>query len=253
MPNPTDPRTKEAVDFIAEVLGEPLPSDDFHAALKDGVILCNMLNKAKPGSIKKVNKQRVPFMQMENIESYLEACHQLGMKLQESFVTVDLYEAKNLNQVVQNLISLKRILGFGFCKQNQTDKPARAVDMSDDQSTDSDKLSSKYQLKETPQEVPGAVIAKVQGMMAGHSKVDSSLLAEYCKVCEQAISGACINACSKKWHPNCFLCKKCGQKMGLQRYFEEAGYPYCERCFHALKNPASNIHVETRDMGFSFD
>ena len=41
---------------------------------------------------------------------------QLGVPDQYNFVTVDLFEGKNLGQVAQNIVTLKRELGYGFEK-----------------------------------------------------------------------------------------------------------------------------------------
>ena len=72
----------------------------------------------------------MPFMQMvsesshrisdllyqENIASYINGSRSLGVPDQYNFVTVDLYEAKDLAQVIENIINLKRITGHGFAK-----------------------------------------------------------------------------------------------------------------------------------------
>lgn len=54
-----------------------------------------MINKLKPGTVAKINDQKTPFKQMENIETYLKACKDLGIAELESFNTVDLYEEKS--------------------------------------------------------------------------------------------------------------------------------------------------------------
>ena len=41
----------------------------------------------------------------------------MGVPDQYNFVTIDLFEGKNLLQVAQNIITLKRELGYGFEKQ----------------------------------------------------------------------------------------------------------------------------------------
>ena len=38
-------------------MGEPLPSGDFGEILKDGVVLCKLMNKLQPGSIKKFKEK----------------------------------------------------------------------------------------------------------------------------------------------------------------------------------------------------
>ena len=38
-------------------MGEPLPSGDFGEVLKDGVVLCKLMNKLQPGSVKKFKEK----------------------------------------------------------------------------------------------------------------------------------------------------------------------------------------------------
>ena len=38
-------------------MGEPLPSGDFAEVLKDGVVLCKLMNKLQPGSVKKYKEK----------------------------------------------------------------------------------------------------------------------------------------------------------------------------------------------------
>ena len=44
----------------------------------------------------------------ENIGRFLEACEKLGLRRTDCFMTVDLYEAKNLVPVVDCVVALKR-------------------------------------------------------------------------------------------------------------------------------------------------
>ncbi|KAG2220936.1 hypothetical protein INT45_010689 [Circinella minor] len=77
---------QEAREWIESVIGEPLPSDDFHESLKDGVILCNtydylslrMIGKFVPGE-GKYKDSKIPFMQMENISKFLSGAERLGV------------------------------------------------------------------------------------------------------------------------------------------------------------------------------
>ena len=45
-------------EWIEETLGEKLSDDDLGNALKSGIVLCNLINKIKPGSIKKINRPK---------------------------------------------------------------------------------------------------------------------------------------------------------------------------------------------------
>ena len=80
-----------------------------------GVVLCDLIDRVRPGCVAKPSASPMPFKQMENIGNYVEACRELGVPQQDLFVTVDLYEGKNLGAVVRNIHSLGRVaqaLGF---------------------------------------------------------------------------------------------------------------------------------------------
>ena len=105
----------EARAWIEAVIGEGPLEGTLQEALKSGVVLCNLINKIKPGTVKKINKMKMPFMQMENIAAYLTGCKDLGVPDFESFQTVDLFEDSNMKAVVLNIHSLGRTaqkLGF---------------------------------------------------------------------------------------------------------------------------------------------
>jgi len=80
--------------------------NNLQEALKSGVILCEAINKIKPNTIPNINRMSSPFKERENIESYIKACKELGMKEVDLFVTVDLYEGQNMTQVVDQICSL---------------------------------------------------------------------------------------------------------------------------------------------------
>ncbi len=120
---------QQALTWIEAVLGQPLDnlpdgaaglSDqaDFGAALKDGRVLCNLINAIHPGAVKKVNTMNAPFKQRENIEMYLKGCEAYGLKTQDLFQVNDLYESKNLYMVVDNLFSLGGLVSLIFCFNN---------------------------------------------------------------------------------------------------------------------------------------
>lgn len=76
--------------------------------LKDGVILCKLANKLVPSSSIRFKASKMPFIQMENISSFLQVAREMGIPQYELFQTVDLYEAKNPAQVLQTLYSFSR-------------------------------------------------------------------------------------------------------------------------------------------------
>jgi hypothetical protein len=68
-----------------------------------------LANKLKPGSVPQVGTQKAPFIQMENIGRFLKAMSAYGLPATDQFMTVDLFEAKNMNQVVQCVHALGRL------------------------------------------------------------------------------------------------------------------------------------------------
>jgi len=82
--------------------------ENFYSVLKDGTLLCKLINSLKPDSIRKVNESQMAFKCMENINNFLTEVTKLGVPSQEQFQTVDLWERQNLNSVVICLQSLGR-------------------------------------------------------------------------------------------------------------------------------------------------
>lgn len=55
-----------------------------------------------------------------------------------------------------------------------------------------------------------------------------------CAGCQQPISGACVDALGKKWHPEHFVCAFCMNKLEGSSYSEKNAKPYCRGCFGKL-------------------
>lgn len=99
----------EAQEWIEAVLGEKFLTN-FGDSLKDGVMLCTMMNKLKPGLIPKIQMSSMPFKQMENVSAFVRACRSIGVAEFDLFETVDLYNQSNLGQVVQCIHALGRAI-----------------------------------------------------------------------------------------------------------------------------------------------
>jgi len=83
-------RAQMALDWVEEMVGQKLDgpikdSIEFGAILKDGSILCQLINRLQPGSVKKINTMKAPFKQRENIELFLKGCEAYGLKPQDLF------------------------------------------------------------------------------------------------------------------------------------------------------------------------
>lgn len=100
---------EEVQHWIEAVLGLEFTSD-FHTFLKDGVVLCRLMNAVRPGTIKKVNKSAIPAFQMDNITQFIRALREFGVAEQDLFGTVDLYDGRNLQAVLRGLLSFGRTI-----------------------------------------------------------------------------------------------------------------------------------------------
>ena len=94
----------KAQNWIEAVLGAPFPAE-FGPSLKDGTMLCQLLNTIKPGCVK-ANASKMPFKQMENVSNYLKVSRALGVKQHDCFETVDLFEQKDLLLVALQIHAL---------------------------------------------------------------------------------------------------------------------------------------------------
>lgn len=105
---------KEALDWIkmyvpdADVDCTTYDEDEVHKKLKDGQILCHLINALQPGSVPKINTNQMAFKQMENIGNFLKASEKFGLESLNSFQTVDLYEKQNMAGVITGIHSLGR-------------------------------------------------------------------------------------------------------------------------------------------------
>ncbi|XP_058655616.1 transgelin [Onychostoma macrolepis] len=82
----------------------------FQAWLKDGCVLCELINtlcKDKP--VKKIQSSSMAFKQMEQISQFLNAAEHYGVVKTDMFQTVDLWEGKDLAAVQRTLMALGSI------------------------------------------------------------------------------------------------------------------------------------------------
>lgn len=99
--------SSEAQELVSQ-LGPVSTTTDFQTPLKNGVILCHLINIIKPGSVEKINTSAIDFKQMENIGNFLAGCENIGIPKVDLFQTVDLYEASNIPQVVNGIFAFGR-------------------------------------------------------------------------------------------------------------------------------------------------
>ncbi|NXQ51982.1 LMO7 protein, partial [Anthoscopus minutus] len=77
------------------VTGQSFGTKDFRAALENGVLLCDLINKIKPGIVKKINCLPTPIAGLDNINVFLKACENIGLKEAQLFHPGDLQDLSN--------------------------------------------------------------------------------------------------------------------------------------------------------------
>nr|XP_020508508.1 LIM domain only protein 7-like isoform X7 [Labrus bergylta] len=82
----------EAQRWIEEVTGKSFGSNNFRAALENGVLLCDLINQLKPGIIKRVNRLSTPIAGLDNVSVFLKACGKLGLNVSQLFHPGDLQD-----------------------------------------------------------------------------------------------------------------------------------------------------------------
>lgn len=104
----------EVRQWIGEILERDLPKEPLADVLKDGIILCDLINaillKDPTLELKCPKRSQLGFVQMENIEYFIKKARSLNVPDSENFQTTDLFEKKNMKQVYTCIYSLSRNL-----------------------------------------------------------------------------------------------------------------------------------------------
>ncbi|XP_072214693.1 LOW QUALITY PROTEIN: transgelin-2-like [Excalfactoria chinensis] len=101
---------------------QPTPGrDGFQQWLKDGTVLCRLINSLYPrgqAPVAKIQPSSMAFKQMEQISQFLQAAERYGIAPTDIFQTVDLWEGRNMACVqrgtLMNLGSLAVAKGDGL-------------------------------------------------------------------------------------------------------------------------------------------
>ncbi|XP_075774993.1 LIM domain only protein 7 isoform X12 [Pelodiscus sinensis] len=91
----------EAQRWVEAATGKSFGTKDFRAALENGILLCDLVNKIKPGIIKKINRLSTPIAGLDNINVFLKACENIGLKEAQLFHPGDLQDLSSRVTVKQ--------------------------------------------------------------------------------------------------------------------------------------------------------
>jgi len=101
---------QEGLTWLYAVLGNPNPAPNLlnYELLRDGQLLCKVMNTLAPGSITNINTSDSHFKKMENINKFTDACRKYGVPNLDLFQTADLFEMKDLVAVTGTIFALGR-------------------------------------------------------------------------------------------------------------------------------------------------
>ncbi|KAI8364994.1 kinase-like domain-containing protein [Choanephora cucurbitarum] len=95
------------IEFIDRTLNITIPSDELHLHLKDGIVLCNLVNSIRPNTIRvRGQNKEFPVVQMDTISRFLQGVAQLGIPDIKLFEPADLYSARNMSAVIHTILTL---------------------------------------------------------------------------------------------------------------------------------------------------
>ncbi|KAG1047331.1 hypothetical protein G6F43_010216 [Rhizopus delemar] len=102
---------EEVKQFICSTLQIQLPKGSLQDILKDGILLCDLIQKLSPNGHIVKNEGKTKFAYQDNIGQFLrEAERQLHIPQSDLFQTVDLLEGKRMQSVISCLLAIQRIM-----------------------------------------------------------------------------------------------------------------------------------------------
>lgn len=100
---------REAQHWIETLLGEKFPNDQLYEdCLRDGILLCRLMNRLSPGIVPKINTTGGDYKMMDNISQFQKACIKYGVADVDLFQTTDLWDKKNIALVTTTIFAVGR-------------------------------------------------------------------------------------------------------------------------------------------------
>ena len=95
--------------WVEAVLDDCIPPKPFDELLKDGVLLCRVMNVLQPNAIPKIAKPFTKEKQLENINAFINAMKAYGVAEDKLFKPEDLNPGDNIPNVINGLLALGRV------------------------------------------------------------------------------------------------------------------------------------------------
>ncbi|XP_056644344.1 muscle-specific protein 20-like [Diorhabda carinulata] len=100
---------REAQAWIEAVTGMKFPPGvPYEDVLRDGIILCHLMNRLQPGIIQKINTTGGDYKMMDNLNQFQKACVKYGLSDVDLFQTTDLWDKKNIALVTTTIFAIGR-------------------------------------------------------------------------------------------------------------------------------------------------
>lgn len=90
------------------ITGERFSKGNFEDSLRDGILLCKLMNKLKPGIIQKISVSGGDYKMMDNISQFQRAAIHWGIAEVDLFNANDLWDQKNIALVTQTIFAVAR-------------------------------------------------------------------------------------------------------------------------------------------------
>ncbi len=105
----------DAAEWVQRVLEEPLKaftSNTLSRNLKDGTLVCRLLNKLKPGTVKTIHNSPMGTSQMLNIEAFRLGCLDLGIPEPCICEATTISEMKSTAKVVYTIFAIAATIPY---------------------------------------------------------------------------------------------------------------------------------------------
>lgn len=103
---------QEAQAWIETIVGERFAKETFEDSLRDGILLCKLMNKLKPGIIQKISVSGGDYKMMDNISQFQRAATYWGVGEVDLFNANDLWDQKNIALVTQTIFAVARAVSL---------------------------------------------------------------------------------------------------------------------------------------------
>ncbi|OAO14847.1 LIM-type zinc finger-containing protein [Blastocystis sp. ATCC 50177/Nand II] len=230
-------------EWMQEVMGEQFPDEEeaFQNALQNGVVLCQLANKIRPNSIKRINQGPV-FLERENVGAFISFARSIGCPEMDLFCVNDLYELRDFKKVCMCILSVGRysakvdefegpyFIGGKITYNREGCMCILSVG----------RYSAKVDEFEGPYFIGGKITYNREGEVE-NVVINTSVDNPICPTCgKPVLFTERLTALGQVYHKLCFKCVNCGVIIGGGDYCDHNNKPLCPQCYEQLYGTRPN-------------